>query len=107
MTRPTQCSTPAGMGGGEWPDQRVGLFLNMQNFDYVARHGHGGHVDCARLLAHATRGRRLVDATANVVEREDERSAYGPITKQPSLRFRACRREVRVHRVEDAGRNGA
>lgn len=103
MANPTE-SMMSVSGGAEWSDQRVGLFVDTQNLYYAARDGHGGYVDYARLLAHAARGRRLFLATAYVVEREGDRSAYGFITKLSSLGFRVRRRGVRVHRVDDDGR---
>ncbi|MDZ7800852.1 MAG: NYN domain-containing protein [Trueperaceae bacterium] len=88
----------------EWPAQRVGLFVDTQNLYYAARDGHGRHVDYARLLVHAARGRRLQQANAYVVEREGERAAYGFVTKLSALGYRVHRRTLRVHRADDAGR---
>lgn len=88
----------------EWPTQRVGLFVDTQNLYYAARDGHGRHVDYARLLEHAVRGRRLAQASAYVVEREGERAAFGFVTKLSALGYRVRRRRVRVHRVDDEGR---
>jgi len=88
----------------EWPTQRVGLFVDTQNLYYAARDRHGQHVDYARLLTHAARGRRLAQASAYVVERDGERSAYGFVTKLSALGFRVRRRTVRIHRADDQGR---
>lgn len=89
---------------GEWPAQRVGLFVDTQNLFHAARDGHGRNVDYARLLAHAARGRRLAQASAYVVEREGERSAFGFVTKLSSLGYRVRRRLLRVHRADSHGR---
>jgi uncharacterized LabA/DUF88 family protein len=88
----------------EWPTQRVGLFVDTQNLYYAARDGHGRHVDYARLLQHAARGRRLAQAHAYVVERDGERAAFGFVTKLSALGYRVHRRTVRVHRADDGGR---
>src|SRR6056297_2068300 len=88
----------------EWPTQRIGLFVDTQNLYYAARDRHGRHVDYARLLVHAARGRRLAQATAYVVEREGERQAFGFVTKLSALQYRVRRRTVRVHRTDDEGR---
>lgn len=89
---------------GEWPEQRVGLFVDTQNLYYAARDNYERHVDYARLLALALRGRRLVAATAYVVEREGEATAYGFVTKLSALGYRVRRRKTRVHRADDEGR---
>lgn len=89
---------------GEWPTQRLGLFVDTQNLFHAARDGHGRNVDYQRLLAHATRGRRLAQASAYVVERDGERSAYGFVTKLSVLGYRVRRRTLRVHRADPEGR---
>jgi len=89
---------------GERPEQRVGLFVDTQNLYYAARDGFDRFVDYERLLALATRGRALHAATAYVVEREGETSAYGFVTRLSALGYRVRRRKVRVHRADDQGR---
>ncbi len=89
---------------GEWLEQRVGLFVDTQNIYYAAREYYEKHIDYERLLAVVARGRRLVQATTYVVEREGESTAYGFITKLSSLGYRVRRRKVRVHRADDSGR---
>jgi len=89
---------------GEWPAQRVGLFVDTQNLYYAARDGHGRHVDYQRLRDHAARGRRLAQANAYVVERDGERAAFGFVTKLSALGYRVHRRTVRVHRADAGGR---
>ncbi len=89
---------------GEWPSQRVGLFVDTQNLYYIARDSYDGYVDYARLAALAVRGRRLVQANAYVVEREGEATAFGFITKLSALGYRVNRRKVRLHRTDDQGR---
>ena len=83
---------------GEWANQRVGLFVDTQNLYYAARDYYSAHVDYEKLLALATRERRLGQATAYVVEREGEATAYGFVTKLSTLGYRVRRRKVRVHR---------
>lgn len=89
---------------GEWPEQRVGLFVDTQNLYYAARDNYSKHVDYQVMLERAVRGRRLVQATAYVVEREGEATAYGFITKLSAFGYRIRRRKVRVHRSDDGGR---
>ena len=88
---------------GEWCEQRVGLFVDTQNLYYAARDYYSAHVDYEKLLSLATRERRLGQATAYVVEREGEATAYGFITKLSTLGYRVRRRKVRVHR-DNGGR---
>lgn len=87
---------------GEEPTQRVSLYVDTQNLYYAAR-DQGGAVDFATLLAVAVRGRRLSHATAYVVEREGDSTAFGFVGKLTSLGYRVKRRKVRVHRVADDG----
>jgi uncharacterized LabA/DUF88 family protein len=95
-----------GGGGtlGEWPEQRVALFVDTQNLYYAARDAVGRNVDYDRLLQVALRGRRLHAATAYVVEREGESTAYGFVTRLSALGYRVRRRSVRVHRGDGEGR---
>ncbi len=87
---------------GEWPEQRVGLFVDTQNLYYAARQEFGSRVDYEKLLHVALRGRRLASATAYVVEREGESAAFGFITKLSSLGYRV-RRKKSVERRSDSG----
>ncbi|MEX2535687.1 MAG: NYN domain-containing protein [Trueperaceae bacterium] len=89
---------------GEWPEQRVGLFVDTQNLYYAARDNFDRHVDYQSLLQIALRGRRLAHATSYVVEREGDSSAHGFITKLSVLGYRVRRRKVRIHRQDDEGR---
>ncbi len=87
---------------GEEPAQRVALFVDTQNLYYAAR-DQGAAVDFETLLTAAVRGRRLSHATAYVVEREGDNTAYGFVGKLTSLGYRVRRRKVRVHRASDDG----
>lgn len=89
---------------GEWPEQRVGLFVDTQNLYYAARDNYDRNVDYERLLAVALRGRRLAQASAYVVEREGESTAWGFITKLSAIGYRVHRRNVKVHRADEQGR---
>ncbi len=89
---------------GELATHRVALLADTQNLYYAARDHHGEHVDYERLLAVALRGRTLQQASAYVVEREGERTAFPFITKLSALGYRVRRRTVRVHRSDEAGR---
>jgi len=99
MADPQPTATRPGDG-----DLRVALFVDTQNLYYAARDGHDATVDYQRLLTLALRGRRLAAATAYVVEREGESTAFGFVTKLSALGYRVRRRTVRVHRADDGGR---
>ncbi len=87
---------------GETPDQRVALFVDTQNLYYAAR-DMGTAVDYGTLLESAVRGRVLGHATAYIVERDGDATAFGFIGKLSALGYRVKRRKVRVHRVNDEG----
>lgn len=89
---------------GEWREQRVGLFVDTQNLYYSARDNYDRNVDYERLLQMTLRGRRLAHATAYVVEREGESTAFGFVTKLSALGYRVRRRTVRLHRTDETGR---
>jgi uncharacterized LabA/DUF88 family protein len=91
-------------GPGEHADQRVALFVDTQNLYYAARDAAGRNLDYELLLKVATRGRRLHAATAYVVEREGESTAYGFVTRLSALGYRVRRRAVRIHRGDGEGR---
>ncbi len=88
---------------GEWPEQRVALFVDTQNLYYSARENYDRQVNYETLLNLAVRGRRLILARAFVVEREGDSTAFGFVTKLTSLGYRVSRRLVRMHRVGEAG----
>jgi uncharacterized LabA/DUF88 family protein len=94
----------AEVGPGEHPEQRVALFVDTQNLYYAARDAAGRNIDYALLLRIATRGRRLHTASAYVVEREGESTAYGFVTRLSALGYRVRRRIVRIHRGDGEGR---
>ena len=83
---------------------RVALFVDTQNLYYAARDGYDATVDYGRLLELALRGRQLASATAYVVEREGDSSAFGFVTKLSALGYRVRRLSVRIHRADDGGR---
>lgn len=91
-------------GVGEHETQRVALFVDTQNLYYAARDAAGRNLDYQRLLTLALRGRRLQAATAYVVERDGDASAYGFVTRLSALGYRVRRRSVRVHRGDGEGR---
>lgn len=95
--------TSPGDVAGEWPAQRVALFVDTQNLYYAARDNYAKHVDYEVLLRTAVRGRMLMQANAYVVEREGEATAYGFFSKLSTLGYRVKRRSVRYHRSNDNG----
>ena len=90
--------------GGAGAYARVALFVDTQNLYYAARDGYDATVDYGRLLELALHGRTLASATAYVVEREGDSSAFGFVTKLSALGYRVRRRTVRVHRADEGGR---
>ena len=89
---------------GDAGSVRVALFVDTQNLYYAARDGYDAAVDYGRLLELAQRGRALASATAYVVERDGDSSAFGFVTKLSALGYRVRRRSVRVHRADEGGR---
>lgn len=95
---------PAGARAGtRSPGVRVALFVDTQNLYYAARDGYDANVDYGRLVELALRGRDLASATAYVVEREGDSTAFGFVTKLSALGYRVRRRSVRVHRTDERG----
>jgi len=68
---------------GHHQDQRVGVFVDTQNLYHSARDYYERNVNFESLLRFAVGGRRLVRATAYVVEKEGDTSAWPFIYKLP------------------------
>lgn len=49
-------------------DQRVGVFVDVQNMFYAAKHLYGSKLNFGKLLEHIARGRRMVRAISYVVQ---------------------------------------
>ncbi len=94
-------SGEAGADSFEDARQRVALFVDTQNLFFAARDLRGGVVDYGRLLEVTARGRRMAHATAYVVERDGDGSAFGFVAKLTALGFRVRRLKVRVRVSED------
>jgi uncharacterized LabA/DUF88 family protein len=99
-----RAASPDALAPGEHDEQRVALFVDTQNLYYAARDAAGRNLDYQRLLGLALRGRRLLAATAYVVERDGDAIAYGFVTRLTALGYRVRRRTVRVHRGDGEGR---
>lgn len=54
--------------GKAWEDMRVGIFVDVQNMFYSARKQFAARVDYVKLLQFILKGRRLIKATAYVIE---------------------------------------
>ena len=52
-------------------DQRVGIFVDVQNMFYSAKTLHQSKIDYSKLLEGILRGRRLVRAIAYVIQKPD------------------------------------
>ena len=49
------------------PDQRVGVFIDVQNLYYSAKHLHGKKVNFGQIVENMVAGRKLIRAIAYVV----------------------------------------
>jgi uncharacterized LabA/DUF88 family protein len=54
------------------PDQRVGVFIDVQNLYYSARHLHGKKVNFGNIVLEAVAGRKLIRAIAYVVRTDSQ-----------------------------------
>ena len=54
------------------PDQRVGVFIDVQNMYYSAKNLHGKKVNFGNIVKEAVAGRRLIRAIAYVVRTESK-----------------------------------
>lgn len=54
------------------PDQRVGVFIDVQNLYYSAKYLHGKKVNFGNIVSHAVSGRKLIRAIAYVVRTESQ-----------------------------------
>ncbi len=61
---------PNGIGRGVHPDQRVGVFVDVQNLFYSARNLFEAKTHFGKLLEHVVRGRKLIRAIAYTVAKE-------------------------------------
>ena len=54
------------------PDQRVGVFIDVQNMYYSARNVHGKKVNFGNIVKEAVAGRKLIRAIAYVIRTESK-----------------------------------
>ena len=54
------------------PDQRVGVFIDVQNLYYSAKHLHGKKVNFGQIVENMVAGRKLIRAIAYVVSTESQ-----------------------------------
>lgn len=66
------------------PDQRVGVFVDVQNMYYSARHIYDSKVDFGKILTEAVADRRLIRAMAYVIKADiaEESSFFEALNKQ-------------------------
>jgi uncharacterized LabA/DUF88 family protein len=70
-------------------DQRVGVFVDVQNMFYAAKKQFEARLDYVKLLEHVLKGRRLVTAIAYVVENpEIDQSSFFSLLSHHSFRIR-------------------
>lgn len=69
---------------GQFPQQRVGVFVDIQNMYYSARALYGKKVNFKKILEHAVAGRQLVRAFAYGITTEEahEGDFHDALTKQ-------------------------
>ncbi|PZA07047.1 MULTISPECIES: NYN domain-containing protein [unclassified Meiothermus] len=89
---------------GYSPLQRVGLFVDTQNLYHSARDYYEKNVNFESLLKHAASGRQLVRATAYVVEREGDTSAWPFIYKLSTIGYRVRRMNLTLKETTDEGK---
>lgn len=89
---------------GWHPDQRVGVFIDTQNLYHSARDFYEKNVNFETLLRHAVGGRRLIRATAYVVERESDTSAWPFIYKLSTIGYRVRRMTLSLKETTDEGK---
>ncbi|MER3444357.1 MAG: NYN domain-containing protein [Meiothermus sp.] len=86
------------------PAQRVGLFVDTQNLYHSARDYYDKNVNFESLLRYATAQRHLMRATAYVVEREGDTSAWPFIYKLSTIGYRVRRMNLHVKETTDEGK---
>lgn len=89
---------------GHSPMQRVGLFVDTQNLYHSARDYYEKNVNFESLLKYAVSGRQLVRATAYVVEREGDTSAWPFIYKLSTIGYRVRRMNLTLKETTDEGK---
>lgn len=86
------------------PQQRVGVFIDTQNLYHSARDFYERNVNFESLLRYAVGGRQLVRATAYVVEREGDTSAWPFIYKLSTIGYRVRRMTLSLKETTDEGK---
>mgnify|MGYP003519618047 CR=1 FL=1 len=81
---------------GHYQEQRVGVFVDTQNLYHSARDYYERNVNFESLLRFAVGGRRLVRATAYVVEKEGDTSAWPFIYKLSTIGYKVRRMYLTV-----------
>ncbi|MER3537099.1 MAG: NYN domain-containing protein [Thermus sp.] len=89
---------------GQYPEQRVGVFVDTQNLYHSARDYYERNVNFESLLRYAVGGRRLVRATAYVVEKEGDTSAWPFIYKLSTIGYKVRRMYLSLKETTDAGK---
>ena len=89
---------------GQYPEQRVGVFVDTQNLYHSARDYYERNVNFESLLRYAVGGRRLVRATAYVVEKEGDTSAWPFIYKLSTIGYKVRRMYLNLKETTDAGK---
>ncbi len=71
-------------GPGQFPQQRVGVFVDIQNMYYSARAIHNQKVNFKKVLEHSVGGRQLVRALAYGITTEEahEEDFHGALAEQ-------------------------
>jgi len=78
-----------------WQHQRVGVFIDVQNMFYSAKHQYNAKLNFAKFLEAATRGRQLVRAIAYVLQTpEVDQTNFINMLKQNGFEVRV--KELRI-----------
>lgn len=64
------------------PDERIGVFVDIQNIYYGARDNFNGKIDFKKLLENVVRGRKLIAAKAYIVNSEVDNRQFVKLLSQ-------------------------
>ncbi len=66
------------MSASQYKDQRVGIFIDIQNLYHSAKHLYGGRVNYKELIKNLVFGRRLIRSIAYVIKSEGIENTSAP-----------------------------
>lgn len=77
-------------------DQRMGVFVDVQNMYYSSRNLYGKHVNFGKILNHTVKGRQLIRAIAYVIraDNSEEQKFFGALDK---MGFEVRQKELQTY----------